>query len=107
MKKQATKEESKHMDRVQMLGCIACRKLGYLGSPAEIHHTRFDQGGSQRSSHFKTLPLCPIHHRHGKQGEHVSVHGAPEAFKKLFGTEQELLDEVKRLLEEQEKTFIC
>mgnify|MGYP003328680870 CR=1 FL=1 len=36
--KSKTVAEKKHMKRVAELGCIACRKLGYEDTPAELHH---------------------------------------------------------------------
>ena len=88
-----TKDEKKHLSAVAELGCIVCRRLGFLGTPAEIHHLRAGQGWG-RSSHYSAIPLCPEHHR-GKTG----VHGlGTKKFPKHYGfTEQELLEEVLEL----------
>lgn len=90
-----TKDEKKHLSAVAELGCIVCRRLGFEGTPAELHHIRAGQGWG-RSSHYDTIPLCPEHHR-GNTG----VHGlGTKGFPKHYGfTEQELLAEVRRLLE--------
>ena len=32
------KPEREHLKKVAELGCIACAKLGYHDTPAEIHH---------------------------------------------------------------------
>ena len=37
-KKAKTKDEKLHMRAVADLGCIICHKMGYPGSPAELHH---------------------------------------------------------------------
>ena len=89
-----TKDEKNHLRNVSELGCIVCRRLGFFGTPAEIHHIRAGRGWG-RSSHFHTLPLCPEHHR-GRTG----VHGlGTKGFPKHYGfTEEELLDEVYELL---------
>lgn len=92
-----TLEEKKHLSAVASLGCIICRRMGYFGSPAEVHHIRAGTGKGQRSSHFDTIPACPEHHR-GKTG----IHGlGTKGFVKKYGvTEHELLEEVRILLEE-------
>lgn len=64
-----TKAEKSHMNRVAEMGCILCKRLGYEGTPAELHHIREGAGMSQRASDFLVVPLCPEHHR-GKTGMH-------------------------------------
>lgn len=94
-----TKIERQHLSKVAALGCIVCSKMGYRDTPAEIHHLRSGMGIGQRSSHFRTIPLCPEHHR-GKTG----VHGlGTKGFFRHFGyTEDDLLAEVhEKLLENQ------
>ena len=95
-KKQATKAEKAHMNLVVALGCIACLNLGHMDTPAEIHHTRCNAGGAQRSSHFMVLPLCPWHHRLGGFGN--AFHAGQKTWEAKFGTEAELLDQVGELL---------
>ena len=87
--------ERKHMSRVAELGCIVCRRMGYEGTPAELHHPRALAGGWGRSKHMDVIPLCPEHHR-GSTG----VHGlGTKGFPKHWGfTELELLEEVRTLL---------
>jgi len=88
-----TKAESKYMDKVAQLGCIACQKLGYSDTPAEIHHVSKGLGKGQRASNFDVIPLCPFHHRAGGYGE--AIHAGRKAWEKKFGDELELLAEVK------------
>jgi len=64
-----TLKEKKHMSAVAELGCAVCRRMGYEGTPAELHHPRRLAGGWGRSSHFSVIPLCPEHHR-GSTGLH-------------------------------------
>lgn len=87
--------ERKHMSKVAELGCAVCRRMGYEGTPAELHHPRALAGGWGRSSHMDVIPLCPEHHR-GKTG----LHGlGTRGFPKHYGfTEQDLLDDVRGLL---------
>ena len=92
-----TEAEKKHLNRVAQLGCIVCTNLMMGRTPAEIHHLRDGQGVSQRSSHFRVIPLCSIHHRTGGYG--VAFHAGEKAFEEKYGTELELLEQVNELLE--------
>jgi len=90
-----TKDERKYLSRVVELGCAVCRRIGYEGTPAEIHHPRAGVGMGRRSSNSAAIPLCPEHHR-GKTG----VHGlGTKGFPKHWGfTEEDLQNDVKTLL---------
>ena len=90
-----TKAEKEHLSKVAALGCMVCKRMGYEGTPAEIHHPRRGTGLGQRASHYDAIPLCPEHHR-GNSG----IHGlGTKGFPKRWGfTESDLLDEVKMLL---------
>lgn len=90
-----TKDERKYLSRVAELGCAVCRRIGYEGTPAEIHHPRAGVGMGRRSSNSAAIPLCPEHHR-GKTG----VHGlGTKGFPKYWGfTEEDLQNDVKTLL---------
>jgi hypothetical protein len=87
--------ERKHMGKVAELGCSVCRRMGYPGTPAEIHHRRAGKGLSNRSSHMEVIPLCPEHHR-GATG----LHGlGTKGFAKHWGyDEDDLLKDVAELL---------
>ena len=90
-----TKDERKYLSMVAELGCAVCRRIGYEGTPAEIHHPRAGVGMGRRSSNSAAIPLCPEHHR-GKTG----VHGlGTKGFPKHWGfTEEDLQNDVKTLL---------
>ena len=90
-----TKEERKYLGRVAELGCAVCRRMGYEGTPSEIHHRTGGMGIGQRSGHDQAIPLCPEHHR-GATGVHgLGVRG----FRKHWGYgEEELLEDVRVLL---------
>lgn len=90
------KSEKLHLRKVAALGCIACRVIGFEETPAEIHHPRTGQGKGRRAPHSMAIPLCHIHHRTGGYG--VAIHAGQKAFEEKFGTELELLAEVKSLL---------
>jgi hypothetical protein len=90
-----TLAEKKHMGRVAELGCAVCRRMGYEGTPAELHHLRAGTGAGRRSSHFDVIPLCPEHHR-GATG----LHGlGTKGFAKHWGfDEADLLMDTRLLL---------
>ena len=88
-----TKKEREHLKKVAELCCIVCRKMGYHDSPAEIHHIKKGVM-SKRSPHYETIPLCPYHHRTSNESYHLN----PLWFDKTFGTQTELLEEVKQWL---------
>ena len=92
-----TRAESKRLGRVAELGCAICRRIGFPGTPAEIHHRRTGTGMGRRASNADVAPLCAFHHR-GAEG----LHGlGRRAFEALHGvTELELIEETKRLLGE-------
>ena len=82
-KKPATKAESDYMDKVAQLPCATCG-----AEPAAVHHIREGQGGSQRASHFLTIPLCPDCHT-GPLG----IHGDKTMMRIKKKTELDLLAE--------------
>jgi len=80
-----TNDERRHLNDVAELGCAVCRRMGYEGTPAEIHHKRAGTGAGRRSSHYDAIPLCPEHHR-GKTG----IHGlGTKGFPKYWGFDED------------------
>lgn len=90
------KAEQQHLDRVAALCCIACRNTGLGDTPAEIHHCSAGTGLSVRADNYRTIPLCPIHHRQGGHG--VAIHAGRRTWERNYGTEEELLAQVRREL---------
>lgn len=91
-----TKAEKLHLSRVAALGCIVCRNEYGQHTPAAIHHIRAGQGMSQRAGHFEVIPLCSLHHQNGGHG--VAIHAGQRTWESLYGTERELLIQVRSLL---------
>ena len=89
------KKTRRDIGKVSELGCIVCKRLGYEGTPAEIHHKRAGRGIGNRAGNDQIIPLCPEHHR-GKTG----LHGlGTKGFVKHYGyDEDDLLAEVAFLL---------
>lgn len=91
MKKPANKAEKIHMAKVASLGCLICKN-----NEVEIHHITTARGFGGRASHYDVLPLCFLHHRGGSKG--VAVHEGVKTWEANFGTQKELLEKVKNLL---------
>lgn len=103
------KADTKRMDIIHRLPCVACVQEGCHISPSEAHHI-VDKGYRKHSGgHQATIPLCEWHHRGeprlgfsaalmaDKFGP--SMARAKRAFVARYGTERELLARVDRLLE--------
>lgn len=92
------KSEKQHMDKVVQLGCIVCRNKGFYNTPAEIHHI---EGKTKDQAHFFVLPLCFQHHRQGGKDEpFISRHPYKKRFIQAYGSEEDLLKQVKGLIDE-------
>ena len=91
------KAEKEHLSKVASVGCIVCMMQGNEESPAEIHHIRHGQGMSQRASNYEAIPLCHVHHRTGGYG--VAIHAGRKEFERLYGTEIELLELTRSLID--------
>ena len=101
-----TKAQQKRFDRIQNIGCVACVIDGIHQNPCEIHHL---VSGMKRLGHDYTAGLCPYHHRgivpSGYTYDQVSSASGPsmarepEAFRKHYGTQEELLEFQNALLD--------
>lgn len=90
-KRPANKAEKAYMAKVADLGCIICGNNHVV-----IHHITTLRGFGGRASHYDVLPLCVQHHDGGKLG--VAVHAGVKTWEAKFGTQIELLEKVKELL---------
>ena len=85
-------EGKRRMGKVAQLDCAICRRLGFPGSQAEVHHVRTGTGAGRRGDGL--IPLCPLHHRLGNDALHVM---GRKAWERNFGvTELELAEETDR-----------
>jgi hypothetical protein len=93
-----------YMNFTQSLGCFACAKDGYPGTPAQLHHPRAEMGMSERAEDHEVIPLCIHHHLRPTDDEHrnypdgrkiISIHDSREEFVALYGTEAEIADECR------------
>ena len=99
-KKQLKKAEKDYLSKVREIGCIACHQVGKK-TEAIIHHIRKHTGLGLRPSTYDTIPLCPEHHNMGNE----SIHLNKKVFIKKFGTEQDLLHEVKEIIKSNRQMF--
>jgi hypothetical protein len=88
-----TKSEKDWMDSIIKIGCIVCKLYHHCESPACIHHI---EGKTKYNAHFKTIPLCPVHHQYGGVG--IAIHAGKKSFADRYGTEYELLEKLKDVL---------
>ena len=92
------KQEKLYLSKVSDIGCIICFNNGSPQKHAELHNCRgIGLGLGVRNSHFNAIPLCPDHHR-GSIGYHGMGRKAFE--RKYEVTEQQLLEQVKGMLNE-------
>jgi hypothetical protein len=92
-KRTPTKEEARWMDQIVEYGCIACRIDGHAHRPTVPHHIL---RGQRRLGHLFTLPLCdPGHHQGGEPDGLLSFHPWKAQFEARYGTQFELLAQVK------------
>lgn len=91
-----TAAEREWMDSVAQLGCIACKSIGIATPQVSLHHIA---GRTKEGAHFKTIPLCYLHHQGGdSRGSFVSVHPWKNRFEQTFGTQEELLELCRELI---------
>ena len=91
------KTDTSTLSKIAELGCCVCRKIGYPGTPAELHIFSIKQSMSSTKRVQVVLPVCPPHHR-GETG----IHGlGKRKFEKSYGfTISELLEDTNNLLKE-------
>jgi len=85
-----TQEEREFMDKIARIGCIACRKMGFINHHISLHHF---EGRTKEGAHFKVLPLCERHHQikdNIKPPRWETIHDNKSRFEKVYGTEREL-----------------
>ena len=87
-----------HYEAVASLNCLVCRNEGLGASTAELHHPH----GRVGKKEFQVIPLCYSHHNSGLKNPFVvSVHPWVKEFTKRYGSQDELLAQVDKLLAEE------
>lgn len=100
-----TAADREWMGKVAAHGCVACRKRFGVHEPTTVHHIT---SGGRRMGHLFTIPLCPWHHMglvrpQMTTSRMTATYGPSFAkdkgeFERVFGTELDLLEEVRREL---------
>lgn len=101
---------------MQRIGCLACRRRGHFAVPGDQHHPNLDgHAGQRRLSNDIVMILCPWHHRGvpergGSEFTRTrlgpSLAKQPNAFRAEFGSDEELLAEQERLIEQYERDLV-
>jgi hypothetical protein len=110
-----TKAIQRRYLRIYELGCICCRSRGWF-SPCQIHHLNLGQhAGQKRIGDEASIGLCPYHHV-GQIDRAISPEALrllgpslalePVKFRKVFGSDQELLAKQNELIAEKESMVI-
>jgi len=110
-------ERTYRFQRLTEMGCVACRKLGYLCWPVEIHHLNLDgKAGQERRGDEFTIPLCAWHHQ-GNPGSRMTPKASEtlfgpslklhsKRFRAEFGSDNELLALTNQWLEQQAEKVV-
>jgi len=84
-----TKSEKEHLSKLHQL-------MHNMSHASRNTPYTLRNGLGQRNSNFNAIPLCANHHRNGGYG--IAFHAGRKAFEQKFGTELELLEKVKGLI---------
>jgi hypothetical protein len=101
-----TAEESRFMDSIAQLGCVACRKDGWESLDVSVHHV---DGRTKPGAHLLVLPLCAGHHQAGTGANPtlIAVHPDKARFEARYGTQRELLAECVAMLTNSEAAAVA
>ena len=93
-----TAQDKRLWDRMaQEVGCIACLLDGHPNTYVSIHHI---DGRTKPDCHKEVLPLCAPHHQQDDSDMmgRIAVHPNKARFEARYGSQYELLDQVKEKL---------
>ncbi len=102
--------------RIQEIGCLCCRRRGWY-SASDVHHLNLGgRAGQKRRGNARSVALCPWHHRgiplEGLSQKETarligpSLKHEPIRFRKIFGSDDELLAEQNQLIAEAEARVV-
>lgn len=93
-------ERQERFDALTRIGCICCRVFHGVHTAPQIHHLtglKYRAMG-KKADDAHTIPLCVWHHTGGHPSID-SVHHHTAAFKRMYGTQEELLDMTNKMIE--------
>ena len=91
-------QRRKRFNLLERHGCVVCRREYGVHTPPEIHHLKGHpwSGMGMRASDKFTIPLCPVHHRHGSRATgDVGYHQSPAEFERRYGSQAFLLRQIE------------
>jgi len=92
-----TAEEKAWMSAISQF-CIVCHLHHGVIAQAEVHHLK---QGDRRMGHSFSIGLCARHHRGGAdEGPFISRHPWIRRFEAAYGTEEELLEQQRAIVEQ-------
>jgi hypothetical protein len=93
-----TDDEKALWSKMASIGCIACLIDGISNSYVSIHHV---DGRTKPGCHKKVLALCAPHHQHDVADpmHRIGVHPYKARFEKIYGTQTELMEKTRLLVE--------
>ena len=95
-----TKADKIRADKLREMGCCVCLNEHGVFTETAIHHI---DGKTKPGCHQLTIPLCERHHQKAdntKPPRWFNFHGKRIEFEMTYGTEQYLLEETNRLINE-------
>jgi hypothetical protein len=102
-----TPAQQRRFSIIQQIGCLCCRVAREIvGVACDIHHVL---SAGKRISHDAAIGICPWHHRGVRPPEFRNDRAAtaalgpsrvvsPAAFRKMFGSDEALLERQNRLI---------
>jgi cytochrome c551/c552 len=108
----ATKADEARYDALQRYGCVCCHDEGLPIGPVDIHHL-VDKGNRELSGgNAASIGLCAWHHRGNVPAGHTiasatlafgpSLRHTSKLFRKIYGTQRELLAKVNSAIQPEE-----
>lgn len=89
-------KDRKHLGKVAMMKCVACRKdKPPRITRLEVHH-KTGEGAGKKASDLLTLPLCNWHHQKGTDGK--GLHKDVNGWEDFFGKQEILILRIHEIL---------
>lgn len=98
-------KDKKYLALAAQVPCIVCMNQRLGDTPATLHHVRNHTGLALKGSDYDVIALCKIHHQ-GQYGSEFGYHHSPKAFEEKYGTQQELLEQMKEKVEALKEMYV-
>lgn len=95
-------KDKEHLAKLHDIPCVVCNKFHLKQTSRTVAHHFIGMGLGKKASDLLTLSLCEYHHTGTREeGCKDAIHSISislKAWEEKFGTQKELLEEVKELL---------